>query len=322
MDDNTVEISIGGYWRRVPALELEGRVIALRGSWLTLAVIKDEDFIETELTNPDVYVDVLKQRRFNGVPADIFTFAQKLPATQVKYSYPVEWESVAAASTTTFQAWWERLPQETRKNVRRSAKRGVTVGVRPLDDDLVRDICELNNDSPVRQGRSFVHYGKSFAEVKRDQLPLLDRSEYICAYCGAELVGFLKVAYAGRIAAIIQVLPKASHHDKRPANALIAKAVERCEARGAAYLTYGLFNQSYRRENPLTEFKARNGFEEMLVPRYYVPLTALGRLCVPLGLYRGIRGMARFLPGPVVQIAADARSRWHRIAAKRAGVTQ
>lgn len=308
MEHNSVEVSIRGTWCRVPAVEFDGRTIAVKGKRLKLAVIRDEDFLEGELRNPELCVKFLKEQRARGLRADIFTFAQKLPATPPRFSYPMEWESVAAARTTSFKAWWDNLPQESRKNVRRAAKRGVTVVVKQLDDDLVRDIRDLNNDSPMRQGKPFVHYGKTFEQVKKDQSPLLDRSDYVCAYFEDELIGFLKIAYGGQVAAIVQVLPRASHHDKRPANALLAKAVELCETKGAAYLTYGLFQEGNRRESPLRQFKIRNGFEEVLVPRFYVPLTAWGRLGTKLRLYRGLIGV---LPDPVIRLGVTARAKWY-----------
>jgi len=58
--------------------------------------------------------------------------------------------------------WWDKLPQETRKNVRRSQKRGVLVTVKEFGDDLIRGLMELNNDSPERQGRPNTHHGKTF----------------------------------------------------------------------------------------------------------------------------------------------------------------
>ena len=77
----------------------------------------------------------------------------------------------------------------------------------------------------------FLHYGKNFDQVKRDEASYADRSEFICAYLGDEMVGVMKVVYRGDVASILKFLPKASHQDKRPANALIAKAVEVCASR-------------------------------------------------------------------------------------------
>src|SRR5438552_1655252 len=81
------------------------------------------------------------------------------------------------------------------------------------------------------------------------------------------------------------------HHDKRPANALIAKAVEICEAKGVRYLTYGNFHYGNKGIDRLLEFKIRNGFEAILMPRFYVPLTLKGALCMRLRLHRGLLGI-------------------------------
>jgi hypothetical protein len=309
MKTQQIEISINGHWRIVPAVECDGTMIGVVGKWLKMAIIQDEDFSETELQHPDACVAVLDQQRSQrGLRADIFTFAQKPPATRPRFSYHMEWDSVAVVRTSRFKDWWDNLPQEGRKNVRRAEKRGVTTLVKQCDDALIAGIVELNNDSSVRQGRRFVHYGKTFDQVKKDQAAFPGRSDYVCTYLGSELIGFLKVAYRGDVASIVQMLPKASHHDKRPANALMAKAVELCEARGVSYLTYGLFNYGNRHDTPLRQFKIRNGFEEMLVPRFYIPLTNWGRICTTLRLYRGLIGL---LPDGITRAGANARSKWH-----------
>src|SRR5438046_10077736 len=152
----------------------------------------------------------------------------------------MERDSVAAIRLTSFKQWWEKLPQESRKNVRRARKRGVTVIVRQLKDDLIRGLVELNNECAVRQGRRFVHFGKTFDQVRKDQSSFLDRSNFVCAYYGDELIGFVKLVYRGNVASILQLVPKVAHYDKRPANALIASAVELCEAKGISCIAYGM----------------------------------------------------------------------------------
>ena len=311
MEDYTVRTSIGGKWFALPAIDVDGSTVVVKGKWLKVGFVHDEDLLRTELGNPERMISELKQQKSHARRADIFTFKQRLVDTTPRFSYPMEWESVAAVRTSSFDRWWEKLPQETRKNVRRAGKRGVVVDVKELDDFLIQGIVDLNNDSPVRQGRRFVHYGKGFDDVKNDQKALLEDCEYVCAYLGEELIGFLKIAYRGEVASLIQILPKASHADKRPANALLAKAVERCQARGASYLTYGLFNYGNGGSNPLLAFKVRNGFEEVLVPRFYVPLTSRGSIAVKLKLYHGFRGM---LPASVIGILAGVRAKCYHTA--------
>src|SRR5205807_2208678 len=112
-----IEISVKGRWITVPGLEVNGKTLVVRGGPIKMAVVHDEEWLETEVADPELYVKQLKKQRSSGLRADVFTFAQKLPATLPKYGYATEWDSVAAIRLTTFKDWWEKLPQETRKNV-------------------------------------------------------------------------------------------------------------------------------------------------------------------------------------------------------------
>ena len=306
--DKVSEIYVRGKWVSVPALDVDGKTIVVRGRWLKMAIIRSEEWLETELEDPERCVRKLKEQRSYGWPADIFTFTQKLPATLPKYKYPMEWDSVAVIRFSSFKEWWEGLPQETRKNVRRSQKRGVVVTVRTFDNDLIRELVELNNETPVRQGRRNAQYGKTFDQLKKDYASFLDRSDFICAYLGNELIGLLKIVYRGEVASILNLLPNARHFDKRPANALVAKAVELCTTKGVSYLTYGMFNYGNKGDSPLREFKIRNGFGEVLMPRFYVPLTTWGRFCMKAKLHRG--PLAIF-PHSVITLGVNLRAKWY-----------
>lgn len=303
----SIEISVRGKWLRVPALEAYGQTIAVTGRWIKIAAVHDEEWMETEVMNPEACIQRIKEQN-DIVRADIFSFAQKVPSITPRYQYPMELESIAVARIESFKDWWEGLPQESRKNVRRSQKRGVVISRREFGDELIRGIVEVQNECPIRQGRQYPHYGKTFEQVKRDHSGFIDRSDFICAHVEGKLIGFLKVVYRGEVASILQLNSMAAHFDKRPANALLARAVEICGARGAAYLTYGRLNYGNKSDDSLREFKARNGFEEMLVPRFYVPLTAWGGLCVRAKLYRGL---LEILPHSVITAAVTARAKWY-----------
>ncbi len=296
---------------RVPALDYKGKNIIAKGTWLRLAQILGEEWSETELEDAELCSKLLKSQRRRGLRADILTFAQKLPVTSPKYDYYTEWESIAAVKTTSFREWWKGLPRVSRQNVRRSRKRGVDIFVKPPDDLLIQAIMGVNNDSPVRQGVPNSHYVKTFdEEVKKDHSSFLDHCDYICAYVGKELIGFIKLIYRGEIASILQILTKASHQNKRPANALITKAVELCEVRGLLYLTYRMFNYGNKKHNSLREFKERNGFSEVLVPRFYIPLTPWGSFCMKAKLHRGLIGI---LPHSVIMAGVRARSLYYNL---------
>jgi acetyltransferase (GNAT) family protein len=308
MTSGTIEVNRGGKLVTVPMVVVNAKTVVARGQFLKIAAVHDEWWLETEVEDPAACVQQLKEKRSGRLRADIFTFSQKVPGSPAKYQYPMEMESVAAARTTTFKEWWESLPQEARKNVRRSAKRGVTISLKEFDDDLIRGIADVNNDSPMRQGVRNVHYGKPFEQVKKDHASFLDRSDFICAYLGDEMIGFIKIVHCGQVAAILNIAVKPSHNDKRPANAMIAKAVELCEAKGALFLTYRLFNYGNKKDSPLQEFKRRNGFEEILTPRYFVPITAWGAVAMKANLHRGLLGI---LPSSLITAGLNARSRWY-----------
>jgi hypothetical protein len=301
-----IEISIKGRWMNVPALTVNGHSVIVQGKWLKRAMVHGEAWLENEVADPEPYLVRLTRGSLGFPRADFFTFAQKLPDAVPKYRYPMEWESIAAARVTSSKQWWDSLPQETRKNVRRAAKRGLEARVTPFGDELIRAIKDINDDSAILQGMRNVHYGKSLDQIKKDYGSFQDRSDFVVAYLGAEAVGFVKLVYRGGIASILHLTTKHSHYDKRPSNLLIAHAAELCAAKGMSHLTYGLFNYGNKRDNPLREFKTRNGFEEVLIPRFYVPLTKWGGLSIKLKLHRGLIGI---LPHRAIMLGVNARKK-------------
>ena len=94
------------------------------------------------------------------------------------------------------------------------------------------------NESPVRQGRPFWHYGKNFETVKWQFARYLHRERMIGAYFDGELVGFIMLADAGRFGITGQIISSLKHRDKSPNNALIAKAVEVCAEQKLDCLVY------------------------------------------------------------------------------------
>ncbi len=309
---NCVEIRVKGQWVQEPAIDVNGRKLFASGRWLRTARVRSDEMMVNELENPEQYIEKLKDDGNRVLKADIFTFAQKIPVTHPKYPYPMEWESVAAVHLVSFNGWWQSLPQETRKNVRRSQKRGVVVTVKEFDDDLIQGIRGVNDDSPLRQGMRNAYYGKSSEETRKLYGEFVGRCDFICAYLGDELIGFLHLVYRGDVASILNLTTKPSHFDKRPANALMAKAAEVCQSRGVSYITYGLYNYGNKHDSPLREFKVRNGFREILVPRYFVPLTRWGRLCMKAKLHKGLVGI---LPHSVITVGVRARALWYNSAA-------
>lgn len=299
----STEIRVRGKNVRVPSMSFNNRTVLVEGTWWRMATIMDEAFLEGEIVeDPEALIGQLRRYRPR---ADIFAFSQNLPDVAPKHPYHMEWDNVAAVTTVDFKAWWERLPQETRKNVRRAQKRGVRVEVVRPDDRFVEGVVEIYNESPNRQGKAFYHFGKDFGTIKRELLTFPNNSEFIGAYHETELIGFMKLVYLGPVASIVHIVSKNSHADRRPTNALLAQAVELCAGRAVHYLVYGNYTYGQKTNSSLSEFKRRNGFERIMVPRYYIPLTVTGALILRLGAHGGLIGM---LPGGVTEALLALRA--------------
>src|SRR5215813_5787724 len=113
---DSIDISVKGKWIKVPAIKIEQKWIVVRGKWIKLAVVHDEEWLETELQEPESCIRRLSENKSQLKP-DIFTFTQKLPDNLPRYPYPMELDSIATIRTISFRDWWDSLPQESRKNV-------------------------------------------------------------------------------------------------------------------------------------------------------------------------------------------------------------
>lgn len=307
MKPGVAEIKAKGKIIKVPWARILDKPVIVTGRMIRTARIQDEDWFQGQIDDPEAFVGALNQ----DLKADIFTFSQRLPDTEPKYDYYKEWDNVAAIRITTYEDWWEKqLPQVTRKSVRRGAKRGVSASVTPFTDDLVRGIISVHNDTPTRQGVPFYHYGKDFSLVKREYGTYLDRSEFIGAYYENDLIGIIKMVHMGGSANIMQIVTMTKHYDKRPTNILIAKAVEVCAQKQVPFLMYGKYIYGNKTDSTLTEFKRRNAFEKIDLPRYYIPLTMKGRMAIRLNLHRGLLGI---LPNAAIHFLLKARSRYHQV---------
>ena len=300
MEKQFAQVSVKGKIHQLPAISVEGRTIIEGQGWLKIASIQSEQLQPGHVEHPEAIIRALRQQ---PLKADIFTFVQKLPHTQPQFDYPFVWDNVAAIPLTTYDEWFEkRLSQDTRRNVRLASKRGLVVEAVPFSDELVNGIVEIYNETPVRNGRRFWHYGKDFEKVKRENATYPERSQFIAAYSGSELVGFIKLVFVDNVAWVIQILSKNVHKDKRPMNALVSKAVEICCAAGKSHLIYSKYVYGTFENSSLTEFKRRSGFEKVLLPQYFVPLTLRGKVAMRFGLHLGLttllpKGLTAFLLG-------------------------
>jgi len=285
-----------------------GRNVEVQGRFVRIGRLDGDKY--KFLDNPE---EVLAGLRASQPRVDIFTFMQKLPETQPKYNYPMEWDNLAVLPVTTFDHWWtKQIGFKARNKAKQAAKKGVIVRETTFDDDFARGIWEIYNESPVRQGRRFPHYGKSFEEVRRMSSTFLDSSIFIGAYLEEKLIGFIKLtADDGQTqAGMMHIISMIRHRDKAPTNALVAQAVRSCAERGISHLVYSHFAYGKKERSSLSDFKERNAFERINLPRYYVPLNGIGWAAFRLGLHHKLVDR---LPAPLLAKARDLRYSWYKL---------
>lgn len=282
-------------------LELGGITVA--GRFFRMARPRNEWINDVE--DPAAIIRELKAKK---IKADLFTFWQRYPETKPRFSYPMEWDNWAVLPVTTAEEWFlHQISNKLRAKVRKAPKMGVEVKIVPLDDAYIAGVTKLFNETSVRQGKRFAHFGKTFQQVKEELSSEAARTDFIGAYYQGEMIGFIQQVYIQDGAYPFGGVSSVAHRDKSPNNAMMAKAVESCVARGGKYLVYGNYDYGTG-GGGLTEFKAQNGFQKMLVPRYYVPLTLKGRLGLALNLHHGVK---RMVPRKLLRGLIVLRRKWN-----------
>ena len=237
---------------------------------------------------------------------DLFTFLPEISSTPVAHPYYSEPESVAVIPVTTYENWWTRQSSDkTRNMARKAGKKGIEIRVARFDDDFIRGIMAINDESPVRQGMPYWHYRKDFESVRREHASFLEESEFIGAYLGAELVGYVKLVHGNGKSSIMQILSKIAHRDKAPNNALVAKCVEICAQRKVPFLHYATWSR-----RGLGDFKISHGFQRFDIPRYYIPINTRGALFLKVGFHRPLKD---HLPDSLKDFFAVMRQRWYSL---------
>jgi hypothetical protein len=284
------------------------RDIQVQGRLVRIARLNGDKYKFLEDPEP-----VLAELAKSAARVDLFTFMQKLPDTEPKYSYPMEWDNLAVLKVSTFDDWWtDRIGFKARNKAKQASKKGVVIREVAFDDALAQGIWEIYNESPVRQGRRFPHYGKTLDQVYRMSATFPETSIFIGAYLEDKLIGFIKLTTddGGTQAGMMHIISMIGHRDKAPTNALVAQAVRSCADRGISHLVYSNFAYGKKERSSLSDFKERNGFERINLPRYYVPLTTLGWTALRLGLHHKFIDR---LPAPLLAKARDLRYSWYKL---------
>jgi hypothetical protein len=281
--------------------------IRIVGRLLRIARLERERY--EDLPDPEAVLNGLQQC---GHRVDLFTFMQRLPETKPKYDYPMEWDNLAVLPVSTFDHWLKhQIRFAPRGRLRQAEKKGVATREVPFSDGLVKGIWGIYNETPVRQGKRFPHYGKDVETVYKEEATHLDRSIFIGAFLGEELIGFIKLIEdeTRAEATVINIVSLVRHKDKCPTNALIAHAVRSCAERHIPYLVYLKFAYGRRERDGLSDFKERNGFQRIDLPRYYIALTPIGWAAFGLGLHHRV---FELLPGSVINKFRELRASWYK----------
>ena len=283
-----------------------GKEIRIDKKLIRVAYIDGEGY--QFLENPDAAVNALRDSKTR---IDVFTFIQRLSDTTPRYDYPLEWDNMAALPITSFDDWMtKQIDFKVRNKVRKAGKNGVTVQEMAYDDAYVQGIHNIYNESPVRQGKPFWHYGKDLETVRKMNGTFFDRSIFIGASFEGGLIGFVKLVFdeERKQAGLMQIVSMIKHQDKAPTNALVAQAVRSCADRGISHLWYANMSYGKKQADGLADFKRHNGFQKIDVPRYYVPLTAAGKLALRLKLHHG---WSELIPEPVAATYRKVRKQWY-----------
>jgi hypothetical protein len=282
------------------------REVRIRGRALRIARSEGDGY--RFLDKPETLISGLRNCRTR---IDLFTFIQALPDSTPKHKYPMNWDNAAVLAISTFDAWWKgQIDNKTRNMVRKGEKKGLTIREVAFDDNLVRGIWEIYNECPIRQGKRFPHYGMTQDRVREHAGTFLDCSVFLGAFFDGALIGFAKLTMNETCtqAGFMHIVSMIRHREKAPTNALIAQAVRTCATRKIPYLVYSQFAYGNKRRDSLSDFKERNGFQRVDIPRYYVPLTPFGKLAFRLGLHRSL---IEWLPESLITILRDYRAAWY-----------
>jgi hypothetical protein len=189
---------------------------------------------------------------------------------------------------SSFENWWNKqIGFKGRNKAKQAEKRGVILREVSFDDELVRGIWQIYNECPIRQGKPFSHFGKDLETVRREEVTYLESSIFIGAFLEGRLIGFVKLLCdeTGTQAGLLNIVSMIAHRDKSPTNALVVEAVRACTKRNIPHLVYSNFAYGNKQQDSLSDFKERNGFQRVEVPRYYVPLSRLGAAALSMGLH-------------------------------------
>lgn len=300
----TEEYILKGNIVPIDVYKIANHDIIITGKLLRIAKLKEE--WDDDVNDPDNILSVIKKNRIN---ADIFSFQQRLPESRPKFSYYMEWDNVAALPIISYEKWYNyQLHCNHRNKIKLAMKRGLIIKEIELNDETVKGINNIYNETPVRQGRPYWNYGMNIENTKKENATFADRAVFIGAYFKEDLIGYIRLVFADRFARTMGILSMVKYRNMAPNNALFAKAVQICADKKISYLIYAKFDYGKVGSDTLMNFKRYNGFESIILPRYYIPLNLKGKVALKCNLHHGVIGI---LPKKNVKILRKLRNMWY-----------
>lgn len=244
--------------------------------------------------------------RKTGLKADLFTFVHDMcDPPVVDYPYHRQTAALAVLPVSTYEKWWDDIGYKTRNKLRKGLKSGVEMRLSEADDDFARGVEAIYNETPIKQGRKFYHYGKRASEIKEELKSFLPQSVLIGAYFHDSLVGFMKLFHGNNVLRTVHIIASVSHRDKNVMDILIAKGVELCSQRRIGNLQYGSWT-----DGGIGTFRIKHGFQRVEIPRYFAPLSGRGRLMLGLKLHQSVRER---LPESWIAPVQGLRTKWNAL---------
>jgi len=237
---------------------------------------------EQDIVPTETIINKLKERNI-----DIFTIIERQwihKFSNVSRNWIKTEDNVALLRLGTYDEWWKKIGKKTRNMVRKAKKIGLINKIVIPNQNFSKGIWKIYNETPIRQKRTFPHYGVTLQTVKR-RLLSSKNSIFIGSYNKDELVGFIQLKINKELAIISQILSLQKHWDKAINNSLIDTTIEICSNKDIPWLIYGRMGN----HPSLDRFKKNHGFTRFSLIRYYLPLTKKGQLAVKLGLQKEIK---------------------------------
>jgi hypothetical protein len=292
-------------YKDIIGFDFQNYNMIIEGKYLKIMKVKEE--WDQQVKNPEI---IIREIEKNRVKIDIFSFTQRLPNSRPLFKYYMEWDSIAAIPITTYEYWLEKqIPKQSRNRIKKALKAGVVIRDSDYNDDFVRGISEIYNEVTIKQGRVNKYFGLELDKVRIINSTYIERSDIFGAYYYNELIGYIKIVYTDNYARTMGILGKEKHRDKSPMNLLISKAVQRCAEKGVPYLVYAKYDYGRLGSESLKDFKKNNGFENIIIPRYYIPTSIYGNLALKIRLHKGLKN---YVPRGIVKKFQLLRKIWYK----------